>query len=1038
MSAVTEDTRISSASREPAKHSDTRKYPAIVRYGVAVGVVALAFTANELIPLGAFPDSFLITGVMIAAQFGGRGPASVTFLLSSLVLDYFYVPPFHSLHIRPDLLPSIVQFVVPSLLGVWFIEKRREVTWLLERETEIGKRLQGELSLPEIGDAVLQYLAPELGAPVAAFYSVEADGTAVRRASFAFDVEGAPASFAPGQGALGQAVKDRRAQILEVPPDYVTVGSSLGRRRASQVLIVPATDDERARAALEIGFFKKIGQMEVALLERISETLAIAVRTANYRTQLKNLLEETTRQSDELKVQDEELRVANEELEERGRTMIDAQRKLEQQQAEVESANETLRDQTRLLSQQNEELAQAHQTVRLRSNEAERANHAKSEFLANMSHELRTPLNSSLILAKLLMEDRDGNLTAEQIRFAETIYSAGNDLLAMIDEILDLAKIESGKLDLNLEDVPFAKFRDDLVRTFEPLATERRLHFDVRLASSLPNAIRTDAQRVGQILKNLLSNAFKFTEKGQVSFAVESAHDRVHFVVRDTGIGIPADQLGSIFEAFQQADGTTNRRYGGTGLGLTISRDLARLLGGEITVTSTQSQGSTFTLDLPRELVAEQKLSEGVSRRAAVIPAENLTVTANLSVTQPAAMPAPPISSAPQKRTILIVEDDFRFADIVAELARELHFVPTIVATADEAIASAIEQRPDGIVLDIKLPDHSGLSVLDRLKRDPRTRHIPVHVISMADYMRTALEMGAIGYMLKPIEREQIKAALQKLEKKFTRTVRRLLVVEDDLTQRDAICQLLGAEGVEIIAVGTVSEALEQLRGGSLDCVVTDLALPDGSGYDLLRTMAMDEAYSFPSVVVYTGRSLSDAEEQRLRQYSSSIIVKGARSPERLLDEVTLFLHQVESTLPPERQRMLKKARHREAIFEDRQVLVVEDDVRNVFALTNVLEPKGMKVTIARNGREALEALDRNPSIDLVLMDIMMPEMDGLAATRAIRKQPKWAKLPIIALTAKAMKDDHARCLEAGASEYIPKPLDVDMLLSLLRVWIPK
>jgi CheY-like chemotaxis protein len=308
----------------------------------------------------------------------------------------------------------------------------------------------------------------------------------------------------------------------------------------------------------------------------------------------------------------------------------------------------------------------------------------------------------------------------------------------------------------------------------------------------------------------------------------------------------------------------------------------------------------------------------------------------------------------------------------------------------------------------------------------------------MADYMRTALEMGAIGYMLKPIEREQIKAALQKLEQKFTRTVRRLLVVEDDLAQRDAICQLLGTEGVEIIAVGTVNEALNELRRGSLDCIVTDLALPDGSGYDLLRTMALDEAYSFPSVVVYTGRSLSDEEEQRLRQYSSSIIVKGARSPERLLDEVTLFLHQVESQLPPERQRMLKKARHREAIFEDRQVLVVEDDVRNVFALTNVLEPKGMKVTIARNGREALDALDRNPSIDLVLMDVMMPEMDGLEATRAIRKQPKWAKLPIIALTAKAMKDDHARCLEAGASEYIPKPLDVDMLLSLLRVWIPK
>jgi CheY-like chemotaxis protein len=1032
--AITDDSRASAPSRGDAKRSsDTRKYPAILRYGLAVAVVPLAFGANEMIPQGAFPDPFFITAVMIAAHFGGLGPALCSFLMSSVILDYYYVPPFHSLAIRPDLLPSIFQFVVPSLLGVWFIEKRREVTWLLERETEIGKRLQGELSLSEVGDALLQYLAPELDAPVAAFYSVEADGTAVRRATFAFDAAGAPASFAPGQGALGQAIKDRRARVVEVPPDYVTVGSSLGRRRASHVLVVPATDQERAHAALELGFFKKIGRTEVELLERIAESLAIAVRTANYRTQLKNLLEETTRQSDELKVQDEELRVANEELEERSRTMIDAQRKLEQQQAELEQANQTLRDQTLLLGQQNEELAGAHETVRMRSHEAERANHAKSEFLANMSHELRTPLNSSLILAKLLMEDREGNLTADQIRFAETIYSAGNDLLAMIDEILDLAKIEAGKLDLNVEDVPFAKLRDDLVRTFEPLAAERRLHFDVRLANGLPSAMRTDVQRLSQILKNLLSNAFKFTDKGQVSFVVEAAGDRVSFVVRDTGIGIAPERLGSIFEAFQQADGTTNRKYGGTGLGLTISRDLARLLGGEITVTSAHSQGSTFTLELPLELVAAQKSREAAPRRVVELPAESVPIP-------PLALaPSKPVASAANnKRTILIVEDDFKFAEIVAELARELQFVPKIATTADEAITAAIEQRPDGIVLDIKLPDHSGLSVLDRLKRDPRTRHIPVHVISMADYMRTALEMGAIGYMLKPIQREQIKAALQKLEAKFTRTVRRLLVVEDDLAQRDAICQLLGAEGVEIVAVGTVREALEQLRLGSLDCVVTDLALPDGSGYDLLRTMAMDEAYSFPSVVVYTGRSLSDAEEQQLRQYSSSIIVKGARSPERLLDEVTLFLHQVESTLPPERQRMLKKARHREAIFEDRQVLVVEDDVRNVFALTNVLEPKGMKVTIARNGREALEALDQNPSIDLVLMDVMMPEMDGLDATRAIRKQPKWSKLPIIALTAKAMKDDHARCLEAGASEYIPKPLDVDMLLSLLRVWIPK
>jgi CheY-like chemotaxis protein len=385
-----------------------------------------------------------------------------------------------------------------------------------------------------------------------------------------------------------------------------------------------------------------------------------------------------------------------------------------------------------------------------------------------------------------------------------------------------------------------------------------------------------------------------------------------------------------------------------------------------------------------------------------------------------------------------VVEDDPRFAEIVADLARELQFQPTVAPNAEEAIRLATLHPPKGIVLDMKLPDHSGLSVLDRLKRNPLTRHIPVHVISISDHVRVALEMGAVGYMLKPVAREQVKAALQTLEAQFTRKLRRLLVVEDDLAQRDAICQLLGGGNVEIVAVGSVAEALEQLRSTSLDCVVTDLALPDASGYDLLEIMAKDDAYSFPSVIVYTGRSLTTEDEQRLRKYSSSIIVKGARSPERLLDEVTLFLHQVESRLPPERQRMLKRARHREAVFEDRTVLVVEDDVRNIFALTTALEPKGMKVTIARNGREALEALETAPNIDLVLMDVMMPEMDGLEATAAIRKNPKWAKLPIIALTAKAMKDDHDRCVQAGANDYLSKPLDVDMLLSLLRVWMPK
>ncbi len=1027
--------------------SERRELSPVARWGIALLAVGVAQLANWVIPSRTFlPAPFFITAVMIAAHFGGTGPAILAFVTGGAFLDYFYIPPIYSFDIRPDVFPSLVQYVVPSALGAWFIQKRKDVELLLERETAVAKRLQGEQTVREIGRSLLDYLVPELGAQIAAFYTVEADGTAHRRAGYAFDESDAPETIGVHGGVIGQAIADKRPQILTVPPDYLTVRTSLGARRPANVVVMPAADGTQTQAIVELGFPGKLHASVLRTLDRVAEPLAIAVRTAAYRTRLQDLLEETRRQAEELKTHDDELRAANEELEERGQAMVLTQRQLQEQQVELEQTNEMLQEQAKLLEQQNDDLVHAHEAVRIKSESADRANRTKSEFLANMSHELRTPLNSSLILAKLLTENRDGNLTVEQIRFAETIYGAGNDLLAMIDDILDLAKIEAGKLDVRIEDVPLVRLRSELSRTFEPVATERKLRFEIRVADDAPAVIRTDGQRLAQILKNLLSNALKFTENGEVSLTITAQADQFRFAVRDTGIGIHESQLGMIFDAFQQADGTTNRKHGGTGLGLSISRDLAHLLGGEIAVTSERGKGSVFTLALPTSF----SVPKGDSEDAPVSPRPSIMNESVFSLSLPRSRdrlpaataatrsPNDPPSSPHQGRTILVIEDDPRFAEIVVGLASEMQFHATVASTADEALRMATASPPKGIVLDMKLPDHSGLSVLDRLKRDPRTRHIPVHVMSNADYTRAALEMGAVGYLLKPVQREQIKAALQKLESQFTRSLRRLLVVEDDLTQRDAICQLLGGENVEIIAVGTVKEALEQLRLGSLDCVVTDLALPDASGYDLLETMAMDEAYSFPTVVVYTGRSLTADDEQRLRKYSSSIIVKGARSPERLLDEVTLFLHQVESTLPPERQRMLRRARHREAIFEDRTVLIVEDDVRNVFALTSALEPKGMKVLIARNGVEGLAALEQNPNVDLVLMDVMMPEMDGIEATRAIRRQPKWAKLPIITLTAKAMKDDQERCLQAGASDYMPKPLDVDMLLSLLRVWFAR
>ena len=501
-------------------------------------------------------------------------------------------------------------------------------------------------------------------------------------------------------------------------------------------------------------------------------------------------------------------------------------------------------------------------------------------------------------------------------------------------------------------------------------------------------------------------------------------------------IGISPEQHEIIFEAFRQADGSANRRFGGTGLGLSISRNLARALGGDLAVASEVGRGSTFTLTLPRVYAPPQE--------AARAPVPEVARPGSARRTGPPLRgPASAVADDrdhvdPGRRLVLVVEDDPAFAKILLDLAHELDFQCLVATSADEGVQLALERVPSAIVLDVKLPDHSGLSVLDRLKREPTTRHIPVHVVSAHDRSQEALSMGAAGYVLKPVEREALLAAFRRLEDQFSRRMRRVLVVEDDDRQRESIVHLLERPDVEIVAVSTVADALERLRGATFDCVVTDLALPDATGGDLLDRMATDDAYSFPPVIVYTGRSLTTDEEQQLRKYSSSIIVKGARSPERLLDEVTLFLHQVESELPAHQRRMLSQARDREAIFEGRRILIAEDDVRNIFALTSVLEPRGAEIVIARNGREAITALETKAGIDLVLMDIMMPEMDGLGAMREIRARDAWPKLPIIALTAKAMKDDQEQCFEAGANDYISKPLDVEMLLSLLRVWMPR
>jgi signal transduction histidine kinase/CheY-like chemotaxis protein/CHASE3 domain sensor protein len=906
---------------------------------------------------------------------------------------------------------------------------QRVQTWIRTGESELAGRMQAVNDTTALGQRIAAFLGEYLEAAVGALYFAP-DGRLRRVGGYALPASAQADHGEPPAGLTRQAfVENRGIETVDVPPGFFPVSSGLGQAAPRHALAVPTTADGSPNGVIELGLLHHPQPPDRALLARLAEPIGLALRASKDRADLRNALEETLRQAEELQTQQEELRVQNEELEQQSRALQDSQARLENQQAELEQINANLEEQTRALEEQRDDLARA-------QSELQRASAYKSEFLANMSHELRTPLNSSLILAKLLADNREGNLTGEQIEFAETIYAAGNDLLTLINDILDLSKIEAGKLDVRPEVVGLVRLCDELADMFRPVARDKGIALSAAVDPDAPPSLFTDPTRLQQVLKNLLSNALKFTDRGGVSLRIRRAGAGVAFDVNDTGIGIPPEQHQAIFEAFRQADGTTSRKYGGTGLGLSISRDLARLLGGQLTMESTPGRGSTFTLTLPeRASLPQADVPPAPSRPVA--PAA--TVRATNGTTHRQAVSRPPVApAAPNARLILIVEDDPHFAAVLQALARELDFQSLVASSGEEGLALAEKHRPSAIVLDVGLPDRSGLSVLDTLKHRSATRHIPVHVVSVSDYTQTALEMGAAGYGIKPVRREELVQALRRLESKFTQRLRRILVVEDDDVARDSTRRLLEGSDVEIVAVSTAAEALARLTESTFDCMVLDLTLPDRSGLELLEEMSRSERNAFPPVIVYTGRSLSRAEEQRLRVLSRSIIIKGARSPERLLDEVTLFLHQVESELPADQQRMLRDARHREAVFEGKRVLVVEDDVRNIFALASVLEPRGAKVEIARNGREALDHLAQKPGVDLVLMDVMMPEMDGLEATRRIRQEPQLATLPIIALTAKAMADDREQCLAAGANDYIAKPLDVDKLLSLARVWMPK
>jgi len=877
-------------------------------------------------------------------------------------------------------------------------------------------------------------------------------------------------------------LEKKRILLTNASIDYVVISSGLGEAAPLNIVVLPAIFEEEVKAVIELASFNRFSETHVAFLDQLTESIGIVINTIEANTRTERLLIQSQQLAGELQSQQDELKETNERLEQQALTLRESEEWLRMQREELRHTNEELQEKAEQLARQNAEveaknleIEEARSSLEEKAEQLALTSKYKSEFLANMSHELRTPLNSMLILSRQLAENVEGNLTGKQVQFAETVRSSGADLLSLINDILDLSKVESGMMAIDAVDTPFAEVVEQLDISFHQLAADKGLEFAIERAPDLPPAINTDPKRLQQILKNLLSNALKFTDKGRVlldiglaerrgNYATETlweADQVIAFSVSDTGIGIPLEKQRIIFEAFQQADGTTSRKYGGTGLGLSISREIARLLGGEIRVVSAPGEGSVFTLFLPRiykpaAAQTENRVSR-VEDRGSRIEDRGSRVedrhARNGAIRDPrsAIRDLQPSSGdygeiidvaddrnniKPGDRVALIIEDDAAFAQVLLDIAHERGFKGVVASQGSAAVWLAHRYKPDVITLDIRLPDRDGWTVLDRLKHDPKTSHIPVHVITADDREIQPRRLGALTYLRKPVTREHLVEAFDRVAEFAGRRTRRLLVVEGDDAQRASVVELIGDGAVRTTAVSTGEEALARLRGEQFDCMALNPKLPDMSGAELIEAMRREPSLIDLPIIVYDGKDLGGEDEARFRAAAEAMIVKEAPSPERLLAETSLFLHLAEASLPEPKRRMLEQSMRHDPALEGRKVLIVDDDVRNIFALTSALEAYDIKVLRAENGRAGIEALNKNPDTDLVLMDIMMPEMDGYETIRAIRRIERFEDLPIIALTARAMKVDRDKCIEAGASDYIAKPLDTDQLLSMLRVWL--
>jgi HAMP domain-containing protein/CheY-like chemotaxis protein len=928
-----------------------------------------------------------------------------------------------------------INTMIDNLRGT--TERNREQDWLKTNLAKFARMLQGQRDLVTVGQMLLSELAPLVHAQQGTVYQMVrpkkseepvAKPALMLLAGYARRPD-QPERIEVGHGLVGQcAVEKQRILLTTVPRDYTKVRSSLGEADPANIVVLPVLFEGETKAVIELASLERFTEAHLSLLEQLTQSIGVVLNTIEATMRTENLLQQSQQLTMELQTRQTELQQTNEELASKAKQLADQNVEVERKNKEVEQARGALEE---------------------KAAELALTSKYKSEFLANMSHELRTPLNSILILGQQLMENASGNLTEKQVDYARNVYSSGTDLMMLINDILDLTKIESGTVTVDAEPVKFTSIRDSVERTFHHIAESKNLTFGVDIDSALPPSLITDQKRLQQILKNLLSNAFKFTSHGHVTMTVRHVSEgwsfdhpvlrtcdsAVAIAVTDTGIGIPLDKQKLIFEAFQQADAGTSRKYGGTGLGLAISRELASLLGGEIKLVSAPRQGSTFTLYLPIMYTGPARVLPSGSGSAVSASVRDMLPV--LSATKPEDDVADDRDAIVEgDNVLLIIDDDPHYARILLGLARDKGFKGIVANRGQIGLSLARQYHPTAITLDVFCPDMLGWTVLNKLKLDPETRHIPVQMLSVAEERQHGLSHGAFSYLVKPATTQELERAFDRIKTYVTPHTKRLLVVEDNEIERRNIVELVSHDDVEVRAVDNGSEALSLLSNEQFDCCVVDLKLPDMSGFELMEKLQANESLRDLPVVVYTGKNLVPEEEVRLRGMAKSVVLKDVQSPERLFDETALFLHRVIAALPESKQKMLQRLHGSTDVLRTRRVLVVDDDVRNIFALTTLLENEGMDVVSATNGRQAIDIIHETPDLCAVLMDIMMPEMDGYETMRQIRNEPELRTLPILALTAKAMKGDREKCLEAGASDYIAKPVDTDQLLSLLRVWL--